>query len=64
MFVNVSPADYNRDETVTSLTYAARVKLITNDATKNTDNKEIARLKSVIKKLQAGESLSAEDAVD
>ena len=27
--------------------YASRVKLITNDATKNSDNKEIAKLKSV-----------------
>lgn len=31
MFVNISPADYNTDETVTSLMYAARVKLITNE---------------------------------
>lgn len=45
MFVNISPADYNTDETVISLTYASRVKLITNDAQKNADNKEIARLK-------------------
>merc|ERR1719231_988488 len=30
MFVNISPADYNQDETVTSLTYAARVKEIKN----------------------------------
>ena len=27
--------------------YASRVKLITNDASKNSDNKEIARLKAV-----------------
>lgn len=75
MFVNVSPADYNTDETVTSLTsvtslslqnavilnnkqalfvnlalvcrYASRVKLITNDASKNAESKEIARLKNV-----------------
>ncbi|GFN80567.1 kinesin-like protein [Plakobranchus ocellatus] len=46
MFVNVSPADYNVDETVISLTYASRVKLITNDASKNADNKEIHRLKA------------------
>ncbi len=63
MFVNVSPADYNRDETVTSLTYASRVKLITNDAQKNADSKEITRLKAIIKKLQTGESLSPEEAV-
>ena len=35
MFVNISPADYNADETVTSLTYASRVKLIKNTANKN-----------------------------
>lgn len=34
MFVNISPADYNQDETVTALTYATRVKLITNSAEK------------------------------
>ncbi len=34
MFVNFSPADYNSDETVTSLNYAARVKKITNNASK------------------------------
>lgn len=35
MFVNISPADYNQDETVTALTYATRVKLITNTAEKH-----------------------------
>ena len=34
MFVNISPADYNCDETSTSLQYASRVKNITNNATK------------------------------
>ena len=33
--MNISPADYNLEETLTSLAYAARVKLITNDAAKN-----------------------------
>ncbi|XP_071964662.1 uncharacterized protein [Antedon mediterranea] len=60
MFVNVSPADYNADETVISLTYASRVKLITNDASKNADNKEIARLKDVINKLKSGENVDEE----
>jgi len=60
MFVNISPADYNCDETVTSLTYASRVKLITNDAQKNTDNKEIARLKQLIAKMKQGEELDEE----
>ena len=62
MFVNISPADYNQDESVISLTYASRVKLITNQASKNSDNKEIARLKSVIAKLKAGENIDEEDA--
>eukprot|EP00899_Mesostigma_viride_P003780 jgi/Mesvir1/13402/Mv16489-RA.1 len=48
MFVNVSPVDYNTDETINSLMYASRVKLITNKAEKNTDNKEVQSLKLVI----------------
>jgi hypothetical protein len=54
MFVNASPADYNADETQTSLVYASRVKLITNNADKNTDNAEISRLKKIIADLKAG----------
>lgn len=61
MFVNISPADYNTDETIVSLGYAARVKLITNDASKNADNKEIARLKGIISKLKKGESIDEDD---
>ena len=61
MFVNISPADYNTEETVVSLTYAARVKLITNDASKNADNKEITRLKGVIAKLRKGETVGEEE---
>lgn len=34
MFVNFSPADYNSDETSTSLMYAQRVKKIVNNASK------------------------------
>ncbi|XP_067665807.1 uncharacterized protein [Haliotis asinina] len=61
MFVNISPADYNTDETVISLTYASRVKLITNDASKNADNKEILRLKGIIQKMKKGESVDEEE---
>ena len=61
MFVNISPADYNLEETVISLTYASRVKLITNTASKNAESKEIARLKDVIKKLRAGAVVEAEN---
>ena len=63
MFVNISPTDYNAEETVTSLTYAARVKLITNDASKNAENKEIARLKGIIAKLKKGEELAENEDV-
>ena len=60
MFVNISPADYNQDETVTSLTYAARVKEIKNNASKNADTKEVARLKDLIAKYKAGETVDEE----
>ena len=40
MSVNISPADYNQEESLISLTYAARVKLITDDATKNAENRK------------------------
>uniref|UniRef100_A0A0G4GZS8 Kinesin motor domain-containing protein n=1 Tax=Chromera velia CCMP2878 TaxID=1169474 RepID=A0A0G4GZS8_9ALVE len=32
MFVNVSPADYNTDEMAHSLSFASRVKMITNNS--------------------------------
>lgn len=55
MYVNISPADYNLEETLTSLAYAARVKLITNDAAKNEESKEVHRLKDQLKAVKAGE---------
>ncbi|XP_066567848.1 putative LOC110439812 homolog [Amia ocellicauda] len=45
MFVNISPSDYNVEETLMSLIYAMRVKAITNNAQKNVECKEIAHLK-------------------
>ncbi|EGZ09282.1 hypothetical protein PHYSODRAFT_525084 [Phytophthora sojae] len=56
MFVNISPADYNQEETVTSLTYASRVKLITNNANKNSESEQMNRLKAIIKQLRAGKT--------
>ena len=41
MFVNISPADYNSEETYTSLQYAQRVKAITNDASKAQESAEV-----------------------
>ena len=61
MFVNISPADYNLEETVISLMYASRVKLITNKAAKNADSKEVARLKDIIKRLKAGDLEASEE---
>ena len=45
MFVNISPASYNLEETTMSLYYAARVKLITNDPSKNIESKDMSNLK-------------------
>uniref|UniRef100_K3W8F7 Kinesin motor domain-containing protein n=1 Tax=Globisporangium ultimum (strain ATCC 200006 / CBS 805.95 / DAOM BR144) TaxID=431595 RepID=K3W8F7_GLOUD len=56
MFVNISPADYNQEETQTSLAYASRVKLITNSANKNSESELVNRLKLIIKQLKAGKS--------
>ena len=64
MFVNFSPADYNVDETVSSLSYAARVKKIVNNASKQAESEEVARLKGIIKKLQSGQAVALEEAVD
>lgn len=52
MFVNVSPADYNADETNTSLGYAKRVKNIKNFAVKNTQSKQSDKMNAIIMELQ------------
>eukprot|EP00741_Cyanophora_paradoxa_P000662 tig00000430_g637.t1 len=61
MFVNVSPTDYNADESANSLQYAARVKTITNNATVAVESKEIQRLKGIISELRGrlGEGAAA-----
>ncbi|KAK8673374.1 hypothetical protein V6N13_111715 [Hibiscus sabdariffa] len=63
MFVNVSPAESNLDETYNSLTYASRVRSIVNDASKNVSSKEVARLKKLVAywKEQAGRRGDEED---
>ena len=48
MFVNLSPADYNADETQTALVYASRVKMITNTAKKESDSEVVAHLKKIV----------------
>ncbi|GLT82481.1 hypothetical protein SLE2022_008470 [Rubroshorea leprosula] len=63
MFVNVSPADSNLDETCNSLTYASRVRSIVNDPSKNVSSREVARLKKLVAywKEQAGKKSDDED---
>jgi hypothetical protein len=51
MFVNVSPADYNLEETQTSLYYATRVKQIVNDPIKHNETREMSKLKDQVKAL-------------
>lgn len=66
MFVNISPADSNIDETHNSLSYATRVRSIVNDASKNTSSKEVIRLKKLITywKEQAGRKPGEEELED
>lgn len=45
MFVNVSPADYNAQETKLSLFFGESAKKIKNNVQKNVDSQEVARLK-------------------
>ncbi|KAI3462271.1 hypothetical protein Pfo_018934 [Paulownia fortunei] len=63
MFVNISPAESNLDETYNSLTYASRVRSIVNDPSKNVSSKEVARLKKLVAywKEQAGQRGDDED---
>ncbi|GLU19631.1 hypothetical protein SLE2022_358690 [Rubroshorea leprosula] len=63
MFVNVSPAESNLDETCNSLTYASRVRSIVNDPSKNVSSKEVVRLKKLVAywKEQAGKKGDDED---
>ncbi|XVF59911.1 hypothetical protein PTKIN_Ptkin07bG0313700 [Pterospermum kingtungense] len=66
MFVNVSPAESNLDETYNSLTYASRVRSIANDPSKNICSKEVVRLKKLVAywKEQAGRKGDDEDYED
>ncbi|KAJ8422092.1 hypothetical protein Cgig2_000594 [Carnegiea gigantea] len=66
MFVNVSPAESNLDETYNSLTYASRVRSIVNDPNKNVSSKEVARLKKLVAywKEQAGRRGDEDDLED
>jgi len=64
MFVNVSPAEDNAEETISSLQYAERVKKITNSASKSEESKEVRRLKNIIRRLRKGEAADDPDAAE
>jgi kinesin family protein C2/C3 len=53
MFVNVSPASSNEEETLGSLGYATRASLIKNEVKRDEDSAEVQRLKKIIARLSA-----------
>jgi hypothetical protein len=52
MFVNISPASSNEEETVGSLGYATRASLIKNHVKKQEDTAEVRRLKKIVSTLE------------
>ena len=52
MFVNVSPVDYNADETQNSLAYASRVKMIKNTGSKDVETGEMSSIKALVSDLK------------
>lgn len=70
MIAAISPADYNYDETLTTLRYASRAKNIKNKPRINMDPKdallkqyeeEIQKLKQIIEQSKKGQQISAHD---
>ena len=49
MFVNISPASSNEEETLGSLGYATRASLIKNEVKKHEDSAEVQRLKKIVR---------------
>ena len=52
MFVNISPADYNSQETNMSLFFGASAKQIKNEVSKNVQSEEVNRLKEELSALK------------
>jgi uncharacterized membrane protein YukC len=70
MIAAISPADFNFDETLTSLRYASRAKNIKNKPRVNQDPKdallkqyedEIKKLRDIIEMSKKGGSINAQD---
>lgn len=60
----VSPVDFNVEESVSSLVYASRMKLITNAAEKQQESAEVQRLKRVIALLKSGQAVPDAELAD
>lgn len=52
MFVNISPSDYNSQETKLSLFFGENAKKIKNNVSKNVESQEIIKLKEEIASLR------------
>jgi len=70
MIAAISPADYNFDETLTTLRYASRAKMIKNKPRVNQDPKdallkqyedEIKKLRDIIEQSKNGMSINTKD---
>ena len=70
MIAAISPADYNYDETLTTLRYASRAKSIKNQPRVNMDPKdallkqyeeEIQKLRAIIEQSNKGQSIGTVD---
>jgi kinesin family protein 3/17 len=70
MIAAISPSDYNYEETLTTLRYSSRAKMIKNKPRVNMDPKdallkqyedEITKLKAIIENSKKGKSINAEN---
>ena len=52
MFVNIGPAEYNMEESVTTLVYGSRSKLIVNNSQKNVETHAPTILNEAYKRMQ------------
>jgi hypothetical protein len=52
MFVNIGPAEFNIEETLTTLVYGSRAKLITNNTQKNVESQAQANINDAYKRMQ------------
>ena len=63
MFVNISPAEYNSEESKLSLQFGSKAKEVKNEVQKNTENQEVSNLKHVVRQLQ-GENKQLRDYIE